>query len=505
MPYRRTFANTSRHKATSIYRHSHSKLNRYEMTEGPIFGKIILFILPLIATNLLQVFYNAADMMIVALSDEKNAVGAIGITSAFINLIVNVFMGFATGTNVIISRNIGAKNDRDVSRGVHTSISISLIFGIVSCALGQFISRPVLTLMGAKGNLLDLAVLYTRIYFIGVPFMAITNYIIAIFRAKGDTRTPLYILSVTGLCNVLLNLFFVLACGLSVEGVAIATVIANVISSIALCVRLSKDDTACKFSFKKLCLDMRLLKQLLYIGIPAGIQGSLFSLSNMIIQSSLLQINNALCSPDSAFQPVIKGNAASANLEGFAYTVQNTLYQAAITFTSQNVGAKKHERVYKVMRNCYLIGFLLSIIMSLGIAVFHRPLLSLYGIDYTATGTLEKIAYETAYTRIAYMVIPYFTITFMEVGCAVVRGLGKSLSSTVISLLGACLFRVVWILTVFRLYPSLKVLYSSYPISWVITGSVFLICNLTIIKKMIKERNRETENQLQSENVITAQ
>lgn len=491
MPYRRTFANTSRHKATSIYRHSHTKLNRYEMTEGPIFGKIILFILPLIATNLLQVFYNAADMMVVSLAEEKNAVGAIGITSAFINLIVNVFMGFATGTNVVISRNIGAKNDKNVSRGVHTSISVSLIFGIVSAALGQFISRPVLSLMGAKGNLLDLAVLYTRIYFIGVPFTAITNYIIAIFRAKGDTRTPLYILSITGLCNVLMNLFFVMVCGLSVEGVAIATVVASMISCIALCIKLSNDDTACKFSVKKLCIDFKLLKELLHIGIPAGIQGSLFSISNMLIQSSLLQINNALCSVDSAFQPVIKGNAAASNLEGFAYTTQNTVYQASITFTSQNIGAKKHERVYKVMRNCYLIGFLLSLIMSAGIILFNRPLLGLYGVSHAATGTLEKIAYQTAFKRFTYMMIPYFTITFMEVGCGVVRGLGKSLSSTVISLLGACLFRVVWILTIFRLYSTLDILYLSYPISWTLTGLIFLVFNLSTIKKMIKKRNSE--------------
>ena len=499
MPYRRTFANTSIHKVTSIYRHSHSKLNRYEMTEGPIFGKIILFILPLIATNLLQVFYNAADMMVVSLADEKNAVGAIGITSAFINLIVNVFMGFATGTNVVISRNIGAKNDKNVSRGVHTSISVSLIFGIVSAALGQFISRPVLSLMGAKGNLLDLAVLYTRIYFIGVPFTAITNYIIAIFRAKGDTRTPLYILSITGLCNVLMNLFFVMVCGLSVEGVAIATVVASMISCIALCIKLSNDDTACKFSVKKLCIDFKLLKELLHIGIPAGIQGSLFSISNMLIQSSLLQINNALCSPDSAFQPVIKGNAALANLEGFAYTVQNTVYQAAITFTGQNVGAEKPRRVYKVMRNCYAIGFVLSVIMASIIMIFHKPLLSLYDIKSASTDALEKIAYETAIIKMKYMLIPYFTINFMEVGCAVIRGLGKAFTSTTISLIGACLFRVVWVMTAFKLNPTLGTLYISYPISWLVTGLVFLVYDLVLIKKMIKKRDAE----LQLETVAT--
>ena len=465
------------------------------MTEGPIFGKIIIFILPLIATNLLQVLYNAADMVIVAFSPEKNAVGAIGLTSSFINLVINVFMGFATGTNVIISRNIGAKNDRDVSRGVHTSIAMSLIFGVASCLIGQVITRPVLTLMGAQGELLDLAVLYTRLYFIGVPFLAVTNYIIAIFRAKGDTRTPLYILTVSGLINVLLNLFFVLVCGLSVEGVAIATAISQVISSIALCMKLSKDDTACKFSLKKMCLDMRLLKEILHIGIPAGIQGSLFSISNMLIQSSIMQVNNALCSVESSFQPVVKGNAAAANLENFCYTVQNTLYQAAITFTSQNIGAKKHERVFKIMRNCFIIGFAISIFMSMSLVLFNKPLLSLYGVRDAAEGTLEHIAYNSSLSRITYMMIPYFCITFMEVGCGIIRGLGKSITSTIISLIGACLFRIVWILTIFKANPSLDVLYTSYPISWALTGSIFLTVNIITLKRMIKERDSLIESE----------
>lgn len=499
MPYRRTFANTSTHKVASTYRHTHSKLDRYQMTEGPIFWKIILFILPIIATNLLLVFYGVADMMIVSFSSEKDAVGAIGVTSAFINLIVNVFMGFATGTNVLISRNIGAKNDRNVSRGVHTAVLISAIFGMVSCLLGQIISNPVLSLMGAKGNFLKLAVLYTRIYFIGVPFMAVTNCIIAVFRAKGDTRTPLYILSLTGLSNVVLNVFFVVGCGLSVEGVAIATVISNVLSTVFLCARLAKDETACKFSFKKLCLDSKLLKELLRLGIPAGIQGSLFAISNMVIQSSLLQVNNALCSPNSAFQPVIKGNAALANLEGFAYTVQNTVYQAAITFTGQNVGAEKPRRVYKVMRNCYAIGFVCSVIMATIIMIFHKPLLSLYDIKSASTDALEKIAYETAIIKMKYMLIPYFTINFMEVGCAVIRGLGKAFTSTTISLIGACLFRVVWVMTAFKLNPTLGTLYISYPISWLVTGLVFLVYDLVLIKKMIKKRDAE----LQLETVAT--
>ena len=285
MPFRRTFLHTNTHKNSSIYRHSYPAKKTIQMTEGPLFGKILVFILPLMVTNLLQVLYNAADMMVVSLSTEPDAVGAIGTTGSFINLVINVFVGFATGANVVVARGLGAREDERVSRAVHTSLVMSVIFGVASGVLGLFISRPILSLMGAQGKLLDLATTYTVIYFCGVPFISITNYLIAIFRAKGDTRTPLYVLSLSGLCNVLLNLFFVLVMGLSVEGVALATTISNAISAVLLAYRLSHDDGACRFSFSHLCFDRQAFRDILYIGLPAGIQGSLFSLSNMILQS----------------------------------------------------------------------------------------------------------------------------------------------------------------------------------------------------------------------------
>lgn len=483
MPYRRTFLHTSVHKNVSTYRHFHSSKRKIDMTNGPVFSKMLVFVLPLMVTNLLQVFYNAADMVVVSLSNEPNAVGAIGITGSFINLVVNVFMGFATGANVVVARFLGAKEDIKVSKTVHTAITMSIIFGIVSSVIGQFISRPVLTVMGAEENLLDLAVTYTSIYFAGVPFISVTNYFIAIFRAKGDTRTPLYILSFSGLCNVILNLFFVLVTGLSVEGVALATTIANAISAVLLCIRLSKDDTACRFNIKKLCFDVKIFKEIMYIGLPAGIQGSLFSASNMIIQSSILQVNNMLCPAGSAFQPVVKGNAASANLESFIYTAQNTVYQAAISFTSQNVGAEKYDRIYKIRRCGYLIGFCITAVISVFIFLLRNPLLSLYGITDGVAGSLEAIAYDTALLRMKYLTLFYFPITFMEIGCGVVRGLGKSISSTIISLLGACAFRAVWVWTVFEMFPTLDIIYISYPISWVITALVFYIYINSTLKK----------------------
>ena len=491
MPYRRTFLHTSTHKNASTYRHTYSSKVKgtINMTEGGVFGKILLFAFPLMITNLLQVFYNAADMIIVSMSSEPNAVGAIGMTGSFINLVVNVFTGFATGATVVVARNIGAKDDEGISRSVHTSLLMSVIFGVVSGTLGLFISRPILSLMGAKGNLLTLATTYTFIYFCGVPFIALANYLISIFRAKGDTRTPLYVLSACGLLNVLLNLFFVLACHLSVEGVALATSISNALSAILLLIFLSKDEGPCRFYFSKLCLDKKAFRDILYVGLPAGIQGSLFSISNMTIQSSILQINNALSPVGSAFDPVVNGNAAAANLEGFAYTAQNSIYQAAITFTSQNVGAGKQERVYKIMRSCYLLGACIASAVALFIFFMREPLLSLYGVRDAAAETLEKIAFDTATKRMCYMFIPYFTISFMEVGCGIVRGLGKAISSTIISLLGACAFRVIWISTVFKLIPKLDIIYVSYSISWALTGTAFLVYSLVTLKKLIKKRD----------------
>lgn len=492
MPHRRTFFHTSQHKSASTYRHTYSAASaskKVNLTEGPLFGKILLFVLPLMLTNLLQVFYNAADMVIASMSSEPDAVGAIGTTSAFVNLVINIFMGFATGANVVIARYLGAKNDVYASRATHTALSISLIFGILSGALGVLIARPVLSIMGAQEKLLDLAVTYTTIYFIGLPFISASNYLISIYRAKGDTRTPLFVLSFTGICNVLMNLFFVKVVGLSVEGVAIATTAANGLSALILLIRLSRDETACRFSFKKLCIDMPIFREILKIGLPAAIQGSLFSISNMLISSSILQINNTLCPPGSAFQPVIKGNSALSNLENFVYTAQNTTYQAAITFASQNAGAGKHERIFRIRRCCFAIGVIIAATLSAVLALFPETFLSFYGVVKGAAGSLDRIAFETAQTRILYVALLYPIIVFMEVGSGVARGLRKSFSSMMISMLGACAFRVIWILTMFRIWPTLEMLYISYPISWIITGIVFYIYNTVTLKKMIRQRD----------------
>ena len=459
-----------------------------DLTEGPIFAKLLLFALPLMASNLLQTLYNAADMMVVSLSSEANAVGAVGTTGAFINLVVNVFIGFSAGANVVVARHIGAKDETAVSRTVHTAICMSLIFGAVGSVLGLAVARPVLSMMGNTGSLLELAVTYTKIYFLGVPFISLTNYLISILRAKGDTKTPLIVLSATGILNVLLNLFFVLAIGLSVEGVALATSISNAVSAAVLLLILMRDHGPCRIRLRALRLDRHAFLNILHIGIPAGLQGALFSISNMLVQSSIIRVNNNLGLASNSYQPVVDGNAAVSNLEGFVYTATNAVCQAAITFTGQNAGAAKYERIKRVMGACYLMTMLVAAAFSTVLILFSDPLLALYGITGGEPGSLEAIARDTAQTRLLITIVPYFLLACMEVGSGVLRGLGRSVTSTLVSLAGACLLRVVWISTVFRHYETLESIYISYPISWGLTAAIHLALSLLVLRRLIKNR-----------------
>lgn len=459
---------------------------KVDFTEGKIFFKILLFVLPIVATNLLQTLYNAADMMVVSLSSEVNAVGAVGVTGSFISLIVNVFIGFSVGANVVVARCIGAKNDEDTQKAVHTSLIVGLVVGVLGATVGIAVSRPLLSWMGNTGNLLDLAVKYTYFYFAGVPFLALTNYLIAIFRAKGDSKTPLVVLALAGILNVGLNLFFVLALKMSVEGVALATAIANFVSFIVLLIKLTRAQDATAFVFKKLKINRKSLKDVIFVGFPAAIQGALFAISNILIQSSIVTVNNNVCPPDVKYQPVVNGCSAGSNLSGFVYTAQNAVYQGAITFTSQNIGANKPKRVYGIMGSCCLL--VTGIGLALGGLIFlcKEPLLALYGVTTGTAGSLEKIAFEAATTQLTYVCLPYFLCGIMEVGSGVLRGLGRSMQSMIISLVGSCLLRVVWLLTAFPLNPTLEMVYICYPVTWILTSITLFACAFFILRKMIK-------------------
>ena len=455
-----------------------------DLTTGPLFTKMLLFILPVLASNLLQICYNAADMMIVGLSSEQNAVGAIGTTGPIIHLVVNVFIGISTGANVMIARHLGAKNEHTVSRSVHTAVAMSLIFGITSCVVGFFCSEPLLRLMGAQKELLQLATLYTKIYFLGVPFISVSNYTIAIFRAKGDTRTPLVVLSLTGVLNVALNLFFVLVCGMSVEGVALATSASNLANAVILVFLLTRDQGPCRFSFKKLCLDKKSFIEIVHIGIPSGIQSALFSLSNILIQSSILRVNNAFMIKGNDYQPIVNGNAAAANLENFVFTAINAVHLATVTFTGHNAGAKKPARVWRVLWFGLACSLAVTVFFTATIFLLHEPLFALYDVKDGTVGSLEHIAFDAAYQRITYHLLPLVIYACFDTANAVARGLKKAITATVISLIGTCALRVLWILTVFEYYENLVSIYLSYPISWLFTAIPTFILALTALKRL---------------------
>ena len=451
------------------------------MLEGPLLGKVFAFVLPLMITNLLQVCYSAADMIVVGLSGVDGAIGSIGTTNALINLVLNVFTGFGVGAGVVVARNIGRGDREATEKSVHTALLVGLFAGVLCMCIGLVISRPILTLMGDQGHILDLATLYTRVYFAGVPFLAVANFMISILRAKGDTRTPLYILTFTGLLNVGLNLLFVLAFDMSVDGVALATAISNAASAALLGVRLCNEQSWCRLSFHKLRFDRAALRDILHDGLPAAVQGALFSLSNMLIQSSIIGINNAACPGGS---DVIDGNAAGSSIESFLYTATNSVCQAAVTFTSQHYGARKFKRIGLVMRTCYLVTGIIAVVGTVLIVSLRHPLIGLY--------VSSEMAYETAQTRIFILIIPYITLAFMEVGSGVLRGLARSMLSTTVTLVGCCLLRIVWLWTVFRIWPTLDIIYLSYPVSWLVTALTHFACSQYVRHKCMRRLEAET-------------
>lgn len=467
---------------------SSAMLKKPNLTEGPIFSRIILVALPLMASNLLQALYNSADMIIVGLSPVKDAVGAIGVSTSLLHLLVNLFIGLSVGTNVVVARHIGEGDENKVSAAIHTSVVMSFIFGGAFGILGFFISKPMLIFMGAEGELLELANIYSQIYFIGAPFLALTNYLSSVYRAKGDTKTPLIVLSLSGLFNVLLNLFFVLAVGLSVEGVAIATVLSNVASAAVLIIILMKDKGFCHFSIKKLRLDKREFFDILYIGVPVGIQSTLFSISNTIIQSSILEVNNLMCPEGSSYQAVIQGNAAASNIENLVFAAANSIPQAIVSFVGQNLGAKKYERVTKITIYGFIISALTSAIFSITVFLLKNPLLYLYGVTDTPD-LLGQLAFSTATKRFVFHLAPFIFFGIMDMASNIAKAMKKAITSTAITLVGTCIFRIIWILTVFRAFLNLESIFISYPISWILTGIVEILLVIFTIKSEKKKQS----------------
>lgn len=423
-----------------------------DMINGPIMPRMIRFIIPLICTGVLQLLYNAADVIVVGRFDGHQALAALGCTGSLINLILNVFMGLSIGSAVAVAQDYGAGDERGVHKVVHTSILISGICGLIVAAIGVLFSGTFLQWMGTPENVLPLATKYLIVYFLGAPGSLIYNFGASILRSVGDTKRPLIMLAISGLVNVVLNLIFVVVFHLGVVGVGLATIISQYLSMVMVIVYLTKVDNCCRLSLKELRIYRDKLVRIIRVGLPAGLQGSVFSISNVVIQSSINSFGDI----------VVAGNTAASNIEGFIYVSMNSAYQAVLTFVGQNVGAKKNDRIHKVTFSGAAIVTVIGLAMGGIVMLFAEPLLSIYLPDDP-----EAIPYGV--TRMIYIVIPYFLCGMMEIFTGGQRGMGMSVTPMITSLVGSCLFRIVWIATVFAHFVTLESLFISYPISWFFT------------------------------------
>lgn len=439
------------------------------MIHGPLLGKILLFTLPLMVSSILQLLFNAADIIVVGRYAGSDALAAVGSTGALINLLTNMFIGFSVGANVLVARYYGAGKPDEVSETVHTSVMLSIIGGILLAAIGIIFASPLLELMGTPENVLPLAALYVRIYFAGMPVTLLYNYGSAILRAIGDTKRPLYYLAVAGVLNIILNLIFVIVFEMSVAGVALATILSQTLSAILVIRCLMHTEGGCHLDLHQLKIHSHKLWKILQLGLPAGLQGSIFSLSNVLIQSSV----------NSFGAIAMAGNSAAANIEGFTYVAMNSFYQAAITFVSQNMGAMEFKRIRKIAWQCLACVTVTGALLGNLSFFFGHQLLGIYSDE------AEVIRYGIY--RLEVIGTTYFLCGIMDVCVGCLRGIGYSFLPMVVSLLGACGFRILWIFTVFKGHHDLHTLYISYPISWAITASVHMICFLILYRRMVKK------------------
>lgn len=442
-----------------IMSESESKKYEIDMCNGPLLGKILMFYIPLMLSGVLQLLFNAADIVVVGRYAGSDSLAAVGSTSSLINLLVNLFIGLSVGANVLVARFYGAGKQKELSEMVHTAVLTSIISGCVLIVLGIGLSGPALRLMDTPEDVIGQSILYMRIYFVGMPFMMAYNFGSAILRAVGDTRRPLYYLLAAGVINVILNLIFVIVFQIGVAGVAIATVISQGVSSVLVLRCLILTDSVYKLDLKQLKIVPDKLIKMLQIGLPAGLQGSLFSISNVLIQSSVNSFGSI----------AMAGNTAASNIEGFVYTAMNAFHQTAISFTGQNYGAHKIKRIGKILLICQISVIIVGLLLGNAAYFFSGTLLQLYAPD-----DMEVIAFGTL--RLSIICVTYCLCGMMDVMVGALRGMGYSIMPMLVSLTGACLFRVVWIYTVFKSYRTLKCLYYSYPISWALTFTVHLIC-----------------------------
>lgn len=425
-----------------------------DMLQGPLLKNIWIFSVPLMLTNFLQMLFNAADTVIVGRFAGQQALAAVGATGSLCFLLISLFNGLSMGSNVLIARYLGANDQKGVERAVHTSMALSGVSGVILAALGYFLSRPLLTIMSTPADIIDLSVLYMRIYFAGAFFSLIYNFGASILRAKGDTKRPLYFLFISGGTNVVLNLVFVVILRWSVFGVAFATAISQALAAVMVCVTLTRQQDSTHLDFKKLGIDMSMARSIIRIGVPAGIQGMVFSLSNVVIQSSINSFGSSA---------IVAGNSAAGNIEGFVYIGTMAFTQACMTFTSQNIGARNYSRVKEIMNLTMILTIVSAAAISFTVWFFGDFFLGLY--------TTEAAVVEIGKIRLTYIVLPLLLNGILDIFVASMRGMGYSMVPTVTMILGICGVRLLWIWMVFPVYCTLTAIYLCFPISWTVTSA----------------------------------
>lgn len=438
------------------------------MLEGPLLGPIFLFAMPLFITSVLQLAFNAVDIIVVGKFTGHHALAAVGSTGPVINLLVTMFMGISIGASVIMGQNVGARDFKNAQDTLHTAIGISILGGIIVLFAGYFTAMPLLKLMQTPPEVIELAGEYLKIYYIGMPGFMVYNFGAALLRAIGDSKRPMYFLTISGVFNVICNLIFVIVFKMGVAGVAIATSISQYIAAALIVVSLLKADGYMKLFIDKIRISKDKALGMMRIGLPAGFQGALFSISNILIQSGINSFGSV----------VMAGNTAAGNLEGFVYMGMNSIYQTSLSFTSQNMGAKQYDRVKKIFWTCVGVVIGVGLFLGVGAWLFGDKLLRLY------TSEPEVIKYGVE--RLGVVSATYFLCGIMDTMVGGLRGMGYSITPMLVSLTAVCIFRMIWIATIFQSIHTPVILYLSYPVSWIFAAIGHYINYLYAMKKLKK-------------------
>ena len=428
-----------------------------DLTSGPMLQKIILFSIPLAASSILQLLFNAADVVVVGRFAGSTALAAVGSNGSLINLLVNLFVGLSLGANVVAARCFGAKDDHGVQDTVQTSVTLGLVSGVLLAGVGFFAARGLLELMSCPEDVIGLSTLYLKIYFIGMPMTMLYNFSSALLRAVGDTKRPLYCLAAAGIINVVLNLVFVIGFSMSVAGVALASAISQCVSAGLILHALTKVQDCYALHFKEAKLDPAMTKSILALGLPAGFQNAIFAIANLFIQAGVNSFDSLM----------VKGNSAAANADNLIYDCMAAFYMACASFMSQNYGAGKLDRVKK--------SYFISLAYSFGVGLALGGGLFLFGRQFLALFTTESAVIDAGMKRVGVMALAYCISAFMDCTIAASRGLGKSVVPTVIVILGSCVFRVIWVYTVFAYFHTIMSLYLLYICSWTITATAEIL------------------------------